>query len=355
MVECEPTSSDTLLYGSRAAAPAPATQMERRPVPDDDDVATAETVRMMTDYIGAGVNDQVCRQWAAAAQNCYAFGQKSDPLSLIWGVFWLLKHSVRYRRDEPELFRIGQGDARDLLTAPAVLVREPQPAEDCDGFTMLACTLLRILGLSPFIVTIKADPKDPSRWSHVFAMVELPGRLVAVDGSHGKFPGGMVPREHIFGYQVWDMNGQRIRKQLPSSSRLSGYVRTGRGMGDVCPSLEQLMGISDSSDPCQTGAPISDLNVDPNATGVPGSVTQPGSVPPSSSFNLTSFLNNLIATAGKVATVAEAPPGATINPATGAITPGSLTSSLGSLMPWLIIGGVVVLIGSAIGGGGKRH
>lgn len=316
-------------------------------MPDDDDQATAATVGMMCDYIRAGIDDPVCKAWAEWALKCFGMG-KQDPRAKFWAVFWALKHCVRYRRDEPELFRIGERSARDLLTAPAVLVRQPQPAEDCDGFTMLACTLLKILGLDSFIVTAKVDPQEPGRWSHVFAMADVPGLgLCALDGSHGNAPGWMVPRSHIFGYQVWDLSGNRIHKRLPvAAPRLNGYQFRARGMGDC---------VDDNGDsvPCAGGGytPTESpypVIFDGGPTGAP------------SSFNWDVLLGDIFGTAGKVASVAVAPPGSVVTPSgavytAGAVLPSQLSSSIGRFLPLLLIGGVVFLGISAIGGGKGRR
>lgn len=211
---------------------------ESRPIPDDDDGATAATVRMMCDYIKAGLDDPICKQWAADALKTFGDG---SPGSRFWSAWWLIKHRVRFQRDEPTLDWMGDGDARDFLTAPAVLVRQTKPKEDCDGFTMLGCCLLKLLGLAPYIVTVKSNPEKPWLWSHVFAMVDLPVfGPIAFDCSHGSFPGWMVPREHIFDYQGWDLDGRPVQAKLPlgASSALHGYRPKmfgrprRRGMGD---------------------------------------------------------------------------------------------------------------------------
>lgn len=344
MVDVDTTVAEDIYAAPRplitAPPPAPAAKvitMERRSVPDDDDIATAETVRMMCDYIRAGIADPVCQAWAGHAVACY--GRGSENLAArFWAVFWMLKHCIQYRHDEGELFRIGQRNARDLLTAPAVLMRQAQPKEDCDGFTMAACTLLKLCGIEPFIVTAKVDPQDPSRWSHVFAIAELPGvGLCALDASHGAVPGWMVPRSHIFGYQVWNLDGQRVKKGLPVTSRLQGYMRRGRGMGD-CP-------------------------IDP-FTGDTIVCDNPGQLPTydggGSGFDWGSFLNTLITTGGKVATVAVAPAGSIIYPQGQVFSPGgnnplgasaTFTGSTTNMLPWLI-GGLLVA-GLLFSGKGK--
>jgi hypothetical protein len=311
---------------------------ERRPVSDDDDQATAETVKIMCEYIAAGVNDPVCKLWACHAVGRYGLGSVL-PAVCAWSVFWMLKHCVRFIRDEGRLFMSGDGAARDRLVAPAVLVRQKSPAEDCDGFTMLACCLLRILQVPCFIVTLKADPRNPARWSHVFAMAELPdGSFSPVDASHGKFPGWMVPKEHIFAYQVWDMDGRPTNRRLPAISHLHGYVKggtpMGRGLG-FCP-----------IDP-NTGDTL--VCADPNSPGGGGGI------------NWGAILGTLITTAGKVAVVAEAPPGSVINPSTGGIVTGgpfgassTLTATTSNLLPWMLGGALLVGL-IAFGGGGRRR
>jgi hypothetical protein len=293
---------------------------ERRPVSDDDNQATAATVAMMCDYIAEGVKDDGCKAWAVCAVRQYAIGA-TDPRMLFWGVFWLLKHCVKYVRDEPALFRMGEGDARDFLIAPAVLVRMAEPKEDCDGFTMLACTLLQILGIKSYIVTVKADPEKPSRWSHVFAVAELPGGACALDATeHGIFPGWMIPRQHIFDYQFWDLTGRPVKHALPLAGKMAGYVRR-RGMGDD---------ITDYGD-LGPGQAANEVPYTPAAPAVSGT-------------NWGAVLQSIFSGAARVASVAEAPPGSIINPNTGVIyTPGAVnTASLGSFLPILLIGGLVL-------------
>lgn len=325
------------------ASGGPQLVKERRPVSDDDNQATAATVQMMCDYIAEGVKDDGCKSWAVCAVRQYALGQ-TDPRMLCWGVFWLLKHCVKYVRDEPALFRMGEGDARDFLIAPAVLVGMAEPKEDCDGFAMLACTLLQILGIKSYIVTVKADPEKPSRWSHVFAVAELPGGACAVDATeHGVFPGWMIPRQHIFNYQFWDLSGRPVKHALPLAGKMAGYVRTRRrGMGDALDDEIQALPVGNTD--LEYGSPY----IPPGT--LPSSL--PVAAPPT---DWTTILSSIFSGAAKVASVAEAPPGSVINPNTGMIyTPGALnTSSLSSFLPILLIGGLVLFGISAASKGGR--
>jgi hypothetical protein len=315
------------------AATGPQLVKERRPVSDDDNQATAATVGMMCDYIAQGVNDDGCKSWAVCAVRQYGAGS-TDPRMLFWGVFWLLKHCVKYVRDEPALFRMGEGDARDFLIAPAVLVRMAEPKEDCDGFTMLACTLLQILGIKSYIVTVKADPEKPSRWSHVFAVAELPGGACALDATeHGVFPGWMIPRQHIFDYQFWDLSGRPVKHALPLTSKMAGYVRTGRmgrrGMGDDITDLGDL----------GPGQAATEIPYTPSTT------VYNSPAPASPGTNWTAVLSSIFSGAARVASVAEAPPGSVVSPSGAIYVPGANplgASSIGSMLPILLIGGLVL-------------
>lgn len=312
----------------------------------------------MCDYIRAGVTDPVVTEWANESRR-FANGRDQDT-ALCWGAWWVVKHRVRFARDEPRLYSIGDGDALDLLVAPAVLVRQEQPAEDCDGFTMLLCAILEILGIETFIVTIAADPSDPHRWSHVFPMARVGSSTVPLDCSHGKYPGWMVPAEHIYRWQAWDIDGHPVDLHPGKFAGLHGYTRPGTrmsGMGQD-PATDVSIPFPEVGVPSVYVPPpvySTDIPALPAYT-PPGSysVTPSGVVSPG--FNWTSFLNNLVGTAGKVATVAELPAGSTILPGGGISTSpysAGLFASSGSSLPW-IVGGLIVAFMMFSGGRGRR-
>ena len=318
----------------------------------DTDRATRQTVQKMCDYIRAGVTDPVVTEWANESRR-FASGRDQDA-ALCWGAWWVVKHRVRFARDEPRLYSIGDGDALDLLVAPAVLVRQSQPAEDCDGFTMLLCAILEILGIETFIVTIAADPSDPHRWSHVFPMARVGSSTVPLDCSHGKYPGWMVPAEHIYRWQAWDIDGHQVDLHPGKLAGLHGYTRPGTrmsGLGQDGIDVGYTVPIDTGISPI----PLTPPYVPPPtySTAIP---PLPSYTPPSPGFNWTSFLNNLVGTAGKVATIAELPAGSTILPGGGISTSpysAGLFASSGSSLPW-IVGGLIVAFMMFSGGRGRR-
>jgi hypothetical protein len=335
---------------------------EKIPAPPDSDSATQLTVQKMCEYIDAGAADDVCRWWALQAYQKFARGSQ-DPKQLCWGVWWLVKHSVRFAKDEPRLFQVGEPEALDLLIAPAVLVRDPQPKEDCDGFTMLVCCLLKILGIPSLIVTVAADPDNPERWSHVFPMAQFGGINLPLDASHGKFPGWMVPREHIYRWQAWDLKGNPVQAFPPQMNTLHGYMRTGRGMGARRGMGQDVLDpgdISGGSIPVDVPVAPFTLPLNPSSPfftpgGAAGSSSDPTST--GSSTNWAQAISSLVSGGLKAAQLATLPPGYTINPANGQLVftgqssaNAQLTSSFATILPWLGIGLVAVLILPALVG-----
>lgn len=201
----------------------PPIALSRTKAAGDSDGATKQTVEKMCELIRESVADPYVQRCAAYAKKHFASGS-NDPGMLAWGVFWYVKHCVKFRSDEATMFRVGEANQQDLLIAPAVLVRMKDPSEDCDGFTMLTAALLTCLGVPVQIATVAVDLDDPSRWSHVFLCAIINGRVKPLDTSHGPGPGWMVPQRRINRSQMWTLDGRPSDVQLPSYQGLNGYA-----------------------------------------------------------------------------------------------------------------------------------
>lgn len=184
----------------------------------------------MCELIRESAADPVVQQCAQIAKQRFAAGN-NDPAWLAWGVFWYVKHYVKFRSDEATMFRVGEANQQDLLISPAVLVRMKDPSEDCDGFTMLTAAMLTILGVPVLIATVAVDEDNPDRWSHVFLVALINGRVKPLDTSHGTGPGWMVPRRRINRWQTWTLDGRPANVPIPSYQGLNGYVASGLGAG----------------------------------------------------------------------------------------------------------------------------
>src|SRR5271154_1219045 len=294
--------------------------IEETPAGESSDEATVRTVAKMCEYIRAAIDDPGVRAAAQYAANHFAVD--GSPGSLVWAVFWYVKHCVKFRQDEATMFRVGREQEYDLLIAPAVLVRMQDPAEDCDGFTMLTAALCAILEIPVYIATVAVSPADPGRWSHVFAIADVNGSIVPLDTSHGRGPGWMVPRERINRFQAWDLDGHPVGLEPAKFRGLHGYVRSGFG--------------DDSGD----GSSFIDIGSELSGGAVVDSPTASTEIPltsvssssgPSLSTDLTNFFTALTGQAASVAKVAETPVTSITLP-NGTVVSGVSASAAGSLL-----------------------
>lgn len=323
-------------------------QLERFPAAEDSDTATSQTVQLMCRYIRESCEDPAVRAAASWAHEHFG-GNSEDPAMKAWAVFWFVKHQVRFVVDEAPMFRLGEANQQDLLISPAVLIRMEDPAEDCDGFTMLGAALLKCLGVPFVIVTIAASPDDPSRWSHVFLMAMLKAGPLPLDASHGSGPGWMVPAAHTFRWQCWDENGKPVSVPRPRRHSLNGWMRPGSGYG---------LGQDDGSTDITAGLPtdtgnyipgLLDTSIGPNpdilASALPtGSTTTPAAS--TSTFNWTSFLNGLTADATSTAKSYITAQNQQALAQTGAYTASTILSTV---VPLAIAGLGIFLLVSVIG------
>ena len=192
----------------------------------DSDHATAQTVRLMCEYIKAAGKDPLVGHTALDAESR---GFYKPGLPLGWGIFWWVKHALRFiPHNDLKALVAAYPTKRQVLIYPGVVLRSPNPAGDCSTFSMLIAAMLESLGVSWELVTVAVDPRDPTLYSHVFVRAVLPGEgRLTLDGSHGKYPGWEVPRAHQMRRQIWNSDGEAIEDATAPSS-LGEY----RGMGD---------------------------------------------------------------------------------------------------------------------------
>ncbi len=163
---------------------------EIEPRPDDDDQATAQTIRRMWILIGVDAKSEIIRR--AANQ---AAGTSPDPRKEVESIFAWVKRHVRFREDSAAVAPLAGLDAAfaEVLIRPVDLLTMPQPQGDCDDFAMLTAALLLAVGIEPELVTIAADRSQPGTYSHVYARAILPGGAIALDTSHGMWLGWEAP------------------------------------------------------------------------------------------------------------------------------------------------------------------
>jgi hypothetical protein len=204
----------------------------------DPDVATQQTIQEMGRMICAATSSPIMTRIASELERGPA-----DEMATARRVFdWCASH-IEFFPDDPVLVKVlGFQQALELLIDPPLLVSMPHPAGDCDDFTMLAATLLRILGVPVELVTIAADRKDPNLFTHVYLQLVLAsGERLVCDFSHGPYPGWEAARHYR--RQVWNLAGKPITApapiQFPEETTMkgfSGYV----GLGDLTDTIDTV-------------------------------------------------------------------------------------------------------------------
>jgi hypothetical protein len=175
------------------------------PLSSDPDTQVAQTISRMRRHVIEDSMSAPIQRDAAAIQ-----AQGGDPIS---DTFWWVKDRVGFRQDEElaaPVRSLLDGDVVEVLIRPRDLLNMEHPLEDCDGFATLAPALLRAQGVPCSFVTVAADTRDLSRFSHVYAACTDPntGQRVSLDASHGPYPGwectqtGQVAR-----IQEWPIDG----------------------------------------------------------------------------------------------------------------------------------------------------
>ena len=223
--------------------------------------ADLRTSGRSTSQTAARMCSHVRRDWkspavtGAARQIAAALPRAPSPDQIAAAIWIWVKSHLRFVSDEARIRNLfGETDQLELLISPAVMLSLRDPQGDCDCFTMTVCALCLQFGLTPHVVCICCDPRERDRFSHVFPEVELPGgRTLAMDASHGKFPGWRVPAQHTYRSAAFDMNGREVYDRR--STIVDGSNRIDRGMGD--PLTDVLNGGCVTAGTCVTPAPSS--------------------------------------------------------------------------------------------------
>jgi hypothetical protein len=148
------------------------------PAPADNDAVTAQTVSLMWQYVQAATQHppviEATRQALDGLREDSPAWQKARAIHS-----WIAKHTD-FVAHEKMLPGLGfQGDEQ-LLIPPYLFLETGQG--DCPMYAMLTAAMLEIAGVPAIIVTLAADQRDPTRWSHVYTVaVEENGDYLPVD------------------------------------------------------------------------------------------------------------------------------------------------------------------------------
>ena len=162
-------------------------------VSEEPDQQVADTIRLMRDYVREDWNHPLVVNDAARAYSEYSGGD------VIEAVFWWTKRQLRFVEDEltaqPFDFR---DSVVETLIRPVDMaaLADGRKLGDCDDYVMYAAALLKALGVESRFVTLAADHRDPTRYSHVYLAAYRDGWRIPLDVSHGPYPGWEAPNQY---------------------------------------------------------------------------------------------------------------------------------------------------------------
>ena len=172
------------------------------------DSQVGQTVELMRERVREDAQDPTFREYARqVTQGLTGVAAAETAWQHVKGV-------VRFHRDE-ELGNglsgvIGDeaaGDTVEFIIRPremAKFVAQGRACGDCDDFSMYLACLLEAVGVPCAFVTVAADERAPNQYSHVYVRAYPDGETLALDSSHGEYPGWEVP--NMFGkLRVWPM------------------------------------------------------------------------------------------------------------------------------------------------------
>ena len=174
--------------------------------PRDNLVSTVDTINKMVVLVRESVSSPIV---ITTAESIVSGIGKTNPteMDLLRGTFWWCKHHLTFKEDEAALqqdFGVQDlGTGKELLLSPSFLLSMFKPTGDCDDYSTLIASLLKLMGFQQVgFRTIAADPFDVDCFTHVYVVVQLGnGELYPIDASHGPFPGWQS--EVVFKHHDW--------------------------------------------------------------------------------------------------------------------------------------------------------
>lgn len=168
--------------------------------PFDNHVSTRDTIALMSLAVlsGDGAGAVIIKEVAAALLSASYSLQEAVKAAYHW-----CRSHVLVVPDEDLLDRhFGSSAGRDLIIPPSILLGMRVPRGDCDDMSTLLASLLVAMGVPCSFKTIKANPSEPDKFSHVYVVAHLPEGNMPLDASHGEYP-GWETQEHFGGEKIW--------------------------------------------------------------------------------------------------------------------------------------------------------
>lgn len=326
--------------------------------PLNNDNSVRDTIALMSGHASNASNSWQVKQ---ALDNAGANDPRLSEEECIQRIFDFIHSNVRFVEDPTQLANMFQQPGnKELLITPQVLISMDNPMGDCDDFSMLSCAMLMAKGIRCDFVTIAANRSQPSEFSHVYCQVTAKdGTVIPFDSSHGGYPGwetGSIYRKQVWPVLNWKGKGLGAMTVGQQTKRTPGKIWASQfhqGLMGLALGDEGDTGNSGDITVGQAIASGIDTGVDPGYSPTSGSIPILSTSNPSQ-VNWNNILPGLFQAVDKIAIQTTQPAGIssqTCNAAgvcsstqtvlpTGASSlaiPGLTSSSLGSMLPLLLI------------------
>jgi transglutaminase-like putative cysteine protease len=208
------------------------------------DAGTHQTVSLAKKLVDAAVKDPAVN---ALAVEIVRGTPQYDNLSKAEAIYNWVRDNILYVYDP-----IGPFGPKETLRPMRDLMH--LRAGDCDDINMVFIpSLLGTIGYGSRVVTIKADPDNPTEFSHVYCEAKIDGEWVPMDCAR---PGAMFGEEPPYYWErkEWPITDDRQFSLLGYHGRqLQGYVLDGyalegydglEGMGDDSTTAQDIQAAS---------------------------------------------------------------------------------------------------------------
>ena len=178
-----------------------------RGLSDVPDVQVGQTVGLMCERVNQDSRDPGFMARALSITGC------GTPMSQVENAYNHVKGAITFTRDEVLGDGVGGYSADEVVETiirpvdMARFVDAGMALGDCDDFSMYLAAILEAVGVRCKFCTVAADSRAPGQFSHIY-VVAYPeqGVRVALDASHGDYPGWEAPNE--FGRrEEWGIEG----------------------------------------------------------------------------------------------------------------------------------------------------
>jgi hypothetical protein len=278
------------------------------------EAGTKQTIQVMRKLVDQAVSDPSFIRFASdIVRSVPAFNDLAEASAL----YEWVKRNIRYTKDPV---------TKEKLYPPQELLKIR--AGDCDDISMLLGALGIAIGYPARLATISADPTQPNEFSHVYVELEVPpgsGYWLPLDAARLDSQFGVEPPMY-FRKRVWSLTDNSFQDLRGLGCECGGQCgsRGMRGLAGVA-----TIGLGDDS------VDWSSI-IDTTIQQTPGLIAAASGQP----FKIQNA-QGVVATGPYSSFATPYTPGYGLPPAGYTSAVGLSTS--GSWLPWLLIGGVVLL------------